>query len=78
MPSLLKIRGTEIQQSLTELMMQAAGPLAQPFRPLDGADGFDELLAALAPRYCNYRKTSIYAGSNEIQRNIFAKVALGL
>jgi alkylation response protein AidB-like acyl-CoA dehydrogenase len=76
--SLLKIKGTEIQQSLTELMMQAAGPLAQPFAPIGDPGGFDFALAALAPRYCNYRKTTIYAGSNEIQRNIIAKHALGL
>ena len=62
--SMLKIRGTEIQQGLTELMMQALGPkaAASPF----------------ANRYCNFRKTSIYAGSNEIQRNIIAKMSLGL
>ena len=76
--SMLKIRGTEIQQGLTELMMQAAGPLAQPFRPVDVAEPFDDFTAALAPRYCNYRKASIYAGSNEIQRNIIAKMTLGL
>jgi len=76
--SMLKIRGTEIQQMLTELMMQAAGPLAQPFVPLGDAPGFDLATAGLAPRYCNFRKTSIYAGSNEIQRNIIAKMALGL
>ena len=75
--SMLKIRGTEIQQALTELTMQVAGPLAHPFKPVD-YDGFDQLTAALAPRYFNFRKTSIYAGSNEIQRNIFAKMALGL
>ena len=73
--SMLKIKGTEIQQALTELMMQAAGPLAQP---IAGIDGFDTFTAALAPRYCNFRKTSIYAGSNEIQRNIIAKHVLGL
>ena len=76
--SMLKIKGTEIQQALTELMMQAAGPLAQPVAPVAGRDGFDVFAAALAPRYCSYRKTSIYAGSNEIQRNIIAKHALGL
>ena len=76
--SMLKIRGTEIQQALTELMMEAAGPLAQPLRPVDGAQGFDEVMAGIAPRYCNFRKTSIYAGSNEIQRNIIAKMSLGL
>jgi hypothetical protein len=78
MASMLKIRGTEIQQMLTELMMQAAGPLAQPFRPVAQDDGFDAFTAGLAPRYCNFRKTSIYAGSNEIQRNIIAKLSLGL
>ena len=73
--SMLKIKGTEIQQMLTELMMQAAGPLAQPVAGEDDAGG---LMAGLAPRYCNTRKTTIYAGSNEIQRNIIAKMTLGL
>ena len=76
--SMLKIRGTEIQQRITELMMEAAGPLAQPFRPIESDPGFDAFTAGLAPRYCSYRKTSIYAGSNEIQRNIIAKMSLGL
>ena len=62
--SLLKIRGTEIQQALTELMLEAVGPLAQPFQSLHATD-FDQQTASIAPRYCNYRKTSIYAGSNE-------------
>jgi len=76
--SMLKIKGTEIQQGLTELMMQAVGPMAQPFRAVNGDSGFDEFTAAIAPRYCNFRKTTIYAGSNEIQRNIIAKMTLGL
>jgi alkylation response protein AidB-like acyl-CoA dehydrogenase len=76
--SMLKIKGTEIQQGLTELMMQAVGPLAQPFKAVNGDVGFDEFTAAIAPRYCNFRKTTIYAGSNEIQRNIIAKMTLGL
>ncbi len=76
--SMLKIKGTEIQQTLTELMMQAAGPLAQPYKRADGSGDLDEFTAALAPRYCNFRKTTIYAGSNEIQRNIIAKITLGL
>jgi alkylation response protein AidB-like acyl-CoA dehydrogenase len=75
--SLLKIKGTEIQQAITELMMQAAGPLAQAFRPVDPMD-FDHFTARLAARYCNMRKATIYAGSNEIQRNIIAKATLGL
>jgi alkylation response protein AidB-like acyl-CoA dehydrogenase len=76
--SMLKIKGTEIQQQLTELMMQVLGPLAQPMSPLDARDDFDAFAASLAPRYCNFRKASIYAGSNEIQRNIIAKMTLGL
>jgi alkylation response protein AidB-like acyl-CoA dehydrogenase len=76
--SLLKIKGTEIQQALTELMMQTAGPFAPAFRPMDAAAAFDTFTASLAPRYCNVRKATIYAGSNEIQRNIIAKLTLGL
>jgi len=80
--SLLKIKGTEIQQALTELMVQTAGPFAQAFRPVNGPlneqGGFDRLTASLLPRYCNVRKATIYAGSNEIQRNIIAKATLGL
>jgi alkylation response protein AidB-like acyl-CoA dehydrogenase len=75
--SMLKIRGTEIQQGLTELMMQLAGPRAAAFRPIDHPD-LDPFMAAFAARYFNFRKTTIYAGSSEVQRNIFAKQALGL
>ena len=63
--SMLKIRGTEIQQALTELAMQAADPAAHE-------------TPALERRYLDMRKTTIYAGSNEIQRNIIAKMTLGL
>jgi alkylation response protein AidB-like acyl-CoA dehydrogenase len=63
--SMLKIRGTEIQQALTELAMQAADPAARETQ-------------ALERRYLDMRKTTIYAGSNEIQRNIIAKMTLGL
>ena len=77
--SMLKIKGTEIQQRLTELMMQAAGPLAQPC----GADWRPPTASTSSPpasrrATANFRKTSIYAGSNEIQRNIIAKMTLGL
>ena len=65
--SMLKIKGTEIQQGLTELMMQAIDPVAQ-----------DEFSVAVRKRYLSMRKTTIYAGSNEIQRNIIAKMTLGL
>lgn len=75
--SMLKIRGTEIQQMITELAMQAAGPHAQPFKSVDHGS-IDDFISRLAPRYFNFRKASIYAGSNEIQRNIIAKMSLGL
>ncbi|MBL8334225.1 MAG: acyl-CoA dehydrogenase family protein [Rubrivivax sp.] len=75
--SMLKIRGTEIQQSITELAMQALGPMAQPFKAVQGGR-LDPVASRLSPRYFNYRKASIYAGSNEIQRNIIAKMTLGL
>ena len=76
--SMLKIKGTEIQQMLTELMLEAAGPLALAVAPVDGAPPSDDGISALARRYCNMRKTTIYAGSNEVQRNIIAKHSLGL
>ena len=75
--SMLKIRGSEVQQLITELMMQAVGPMAQPFKAVDNG-AIDHFTSRLAPRYFNYRKASIYAGSNEIQRNIIAKMTLGL
>ena len=75
--SMLKIRGTEVQQMITELAMQAAGPNAQPFMSVSHGV-IDALTSRLAPRYFNFRKASIYAGSNEIQRNIIAKMTLGL
>ena len=74
---MLKIRGTEIQQAITELMMQAVAARRSLFVAVD-AQASATTSARLAPRYFNYRKTSIYAGSNEIQRNIIAKMTLGL
>jgi len=79
--SILKIQGTLIRQRLTELTMRVAGPFAQetgtdlPSSAPDEARSF----AAWATRhYFNFRKISIYGGSNEIQRNIVAKAVLGL
>jgi alkylation response protein AidB-like acyl-CoA dehydrogenase len=82
--SILKIKGTEIQQELTELMMEAVGPYALPHLPMAWGDHWigakvgPDYAAPLAARYFNYRKTSIYGGSNEIQRNIIAQMVLGL
>jgi len=75
--SMLKIRGTEILQMITELAMQASGPHAQPFKAVSQGS-IEPYISSLAPRYFNFRKASIYAGSNEIQRNIIAKMTLGL
>jgi alkylation response protein AidB-like acyl-CoA dehydrogenase len=81
--SLLKIKGTEIQQRLTELALEAVGHYGAPyFRGFGEGDnehpiGPDYAHRA-APTYFNGRKTSIYGGSNEIQRNIIAKMVLGL
>jgi alkylation response protein AidB-like acyl-CoA dehydrogenase len=87
---LLKIRGSEIQQRYTELMMLAAGPYAIPFlrEAMDAGWQGDQALGGLFPggawhcaplagTYFNYRKTTIYGGSNEVQRNIVAQTVLG-
>ena len=79
--SILKIKGTEIQQRLTELALEAAGHYGAPH-----LIGLPHNQAAIGPfdargaagEYFNTRKTSIYGGSNEIQRNIIAKMVLGL
>ena len=63
---------------LPRLAVLRVRSVAQPFRPVNGETGFDRLTASLLPRYCNVRKATIYAGSNEIQRNIIAKATLGL
>ncbi|KZM70229.1 acyl-CoA dehydrogenase family protein [Nocardia terpenica] len=91
--SMLKILGTELSQRLTELALTAAGPRGRVYQPhatmpggpiaayVPPADGYvsGEPWQAVAPlRYLNDRAGSIYAGSNEIQRNIIAKATLGL
>ncbi|MDO8251164.1 MAG: acyl-CoA dehydrogenase family protein [Rhodoferax sp.] len=80
---LLKIRGSEIQQRYSELMMLAAGPYALPLihEAMEAGWQGDAVGAAycapLASTYFNLRKTTIYGGSNEVQRNIVAQVVLG-
>ena len=80
---LLKIRGSEIQQRLAELMMLAGGPATQVHR-LDALEAGWQgefvgaaYCAPLMGTYLNMRKTSIYGGSNEVQRNIVAQTVLG-
>ena len=78
--SVLKIKGSEIQQTTTELLMEVIGPFAAPY-DVHGDDDSNETMdwtAQIAPSYFNNRKVSIYGGSNEIQRNIIAKAVLGL
>src|SRR5438105_11422300 len=78
--SLLKIRGSEIQQDLSELMMKAVGPYALPLGPeRSGSAAIGPAHASgLGAAYLNLRKASIYSGSNEIQKNIIAQTILGL
>jgi alkylation response protein AidB-like acyl-CoA dehydrogenase len=91
--SMLKVLSTELSQTLTELAMEAAGPRGRAYQPhatrpggpvaefIPPPDGYvsGEAWQAVAPlRYFNDRAGSIYAGSNEIQRNILAKAELGL
>ena len=83
--SILKIKGSEIQQAVSELLMEAIGPYALPdHAPHEQDERWNEppvgpdWVAGLAAQYFNMRKVSIYGGSNEIQKNIIAKAILGL
>ena len=81
--SMLKLAGSETQQAITELALEAVGTYAAPFvrdtwaATNDGRAGPD-YAAPVAPSYFSYRKTTIYAGSSEIQKNIITKLVLGL
>lgn len=81
--SILKIKGSEIQQATAELLMSVVGPYTLPYqseedfhrnKPPSGP----EWAAPVAPAYFNVRKVPIYGGSDEIQKNIIAKSILGL
>ncbi len=82
--SMLKIRGTEIRQEILSLIRRAVGPYALPFIEEAQYEGYaDEPVgpkeaATAAANYFNYRKLSIFGGSNEIQKNIISKMILGL
>ncbi|CAM2810932.1 acyl-CoA dehydrogenase family protein [Skermania piniformis] len=74
--SMLKLHGSQLQQAVTELLLEVAGPDALPYRAdPEIADPWAQLAA---PIYLNYRKVSIYGGSNEIQRGIISSTILGL
>jgi pimeloyl-CoA dehydrogenase large subunit len=83
--SILKIKGSEIQQTITELLLEVVGPYALPDQTAhDESERWNEPPVGpdwggpLAAQYFNTRKTTIYGGSNEIQKNIIAKAILGL
>lgn len=82
--SLLKIKGTEVQQSITALLMETVGYFGFPYIKETMLEGWQdepigpEEASVLAPHYFDWRKSSIYGGSNEIQKNIMAKAVLGL
>jgi pimeloyl-CoA dehydrogenase large subunit len=83
--SILKIKGSEIQQAISELLLEAIGPYAVVGEaPHEEGERWNEppvshdWATGLAPQYFNMRKVSIYGGSNEIQKNIIAKAILGL
>ncbi|MBV06636.1 MAG: pimeloyl-CoA dehydrogenase large subunit [Gammaproteobacteria bacterium] len=80
--SILKIKGTELQQTISELFVEMLGYYAHPFY-LENELGSNETVgpdyaAPVMPHYLNFRKVSIYGGSNEIQRNVISKAILGL
>ncbi len=82
--SLLKVKGTEVQQRLTDMTLEAVGYYGFPFvngPNVEGSNIFPvgpDYATQAGPTYFNHRKASIYGGSNEIQRNIMAKMVLGL
>lgn len=79
--SILKLKGSELQQATTELLMEVVGPYVLPYDAhatgSNAAPIGPDFAAEAAPTYFNWRKVSIYGGSNEIQRNIVAKAILG-
>jgi alkylation response protein AidB-like acyl-CoA dehydrogenase len=84
--SILKLRGTELEQAVMSLAVDIAGPMAQDWVAVDdfqppveeAEDAVPEWARHAAPRYLNFRKASIYGGSNEVQRQIIATNILGL
>lgn len=73
--SVLKLRGSELQQAATELLLDIAGPDALP---IDAGVASPNWAQRSGPAYLNARKTTIYGGSNEVQRTIIASTILGL
>lgn len=83
--SIIKLRGSEVNQNVTELSVEAAGLFAMPFEQLEAMAGDNrspsaqtEAEAGVSPRYFNYRANTIFGGTSEVQKGILAKVSLGL
>ncbi|HEX9328557.1 MAG TPA: acyl-CoA dehydrogenase family protein [Reyranella sp.] len=83
MASVVKMRGTEVGQKVTELAVEAVGWYGAPFTELRNYDSNvvpvgGDYVDDVSPRYFNNRKSTIYGGSSEVQRNVLAKAMLGL
>jgi alkylation response protein AidB-like acyl-CoA dehydrogenase len=76
--SVLKLKGTELQQAVTELVVDLAGPASLASGAADGDTDLPWWTRRATPVYLNFRKASIYGGSNEVQRQIIARTILGL
>lgn len=76
--SVLKLKGTELQQAVTELVVDLAGPASLASGAPDEGSDLDWWMRRSTPVYLNFRKASIYGGSNEVQRQIIARTILGL
>ncbi|WP_395692219.1 acyl-CoA dehydrogenase family protein [Nocardioides sp.] len=76
--SVLKLKGTELQQAVTELVVDLAGPASLASGAADDATDLPWWTRRSTPVYLNFRKASIYGGSNEVQRQIIARTILGL
>jgi alkylation response protein AidB-like acyl-CoA dehydrogenase len=74
--SVLKLRGSQLQQDASELLVDVLGPEALPYRDAHSLADLPEGAVEAMPRYFNWRKASIYAGSSEVQRSIIAKSIL--
>ena len=75
--SVLKLKGSELQQAVSELVLDLAGPAGLASGAGDDSD-LSEWERIAAPLYLNLRKASIYGGSNEVQRQIISRGILGL
>ena len=76
--SVLKLKGTVLQQAVSELVVDIAGPASLATGAADDQSDVDDWARVATPSYLNLRKASIYGGSNEIQRQIIAGTILGL